>query len=154
MEKSTKGEIAENYFKQGYNCCQAVILAFAEETGLNKSDLLKAASSFGGGIGRLREVCGTVSAMAMAAGLIFGTDELSQEKKAAHYELIQKLAGEFKEKNGSIICRELLGLPESEKITSVPEPRTEQYYVKRPCSFYCKTAAEILEKYISENKKR
>ncbi len=152
MKETKKGELAENYFKQGYNCCQAVLLAFADEIGLDKQTLLKTGYSFGGGIGRMREVCGTVSAIAIAAGLIFGTDELDKDKKAAHYSLIQNLAAQFKEENGSIVCRELLSLKKGENSSYVPEERTPQYYLRRPCSTYCKIAADILQNYIENSK--
>ncbi len=142
----THGEKANAYFKQGYNCAQAVTLAFAEEMGLEPDQAAKMASSFGGGLGRLREVCGCVSGMALAAGALCGySDPNAKEEKAEHYALIQKLAGEFKERNGSIICRELLaGI--NEDTNPVPEARTDSYYKKRPCAELAYVAAEILEK--------
>ena len=102
----THGEKAKAYFEQGYNCAQAVTLAFAEEMGLDKDSAAKMVSSFGGGLGRLREVCGCVSGMALAAGALYGySDPEAKEAKADHYALIQKLAEAFKEKTGSMICR-------------------------------------------------
>ena len=149
----TKSELAEAYFLEGYNCAQAVALAFADEMGLEKDQIAKMASSFGGGLGRLREVCGCVSGMAMAAGAIFGYDdpkaEDAAEQKKEHYARIQKLAGAFKEENGSIICRELLeGINGDTKPT--PEARTETYYKKRPCVKLAGMAAEILEREMAE----
>ena len=142
----THAEKAKAYFEQGYNCSQAVTLAFAEEMGLDADSAAKMASSFGGGLGRLREVCGCVSGMALAAGALFGySDPKAREEKADHYALIQKLAEEFKEKNGSIICRELLAGINNDT-NPVPEERTESYYKKRPCADLCHMAAEILEK--------
>lgn len=142
----TRAEKAKAYFEQGYNCAQAVTLAFADEMGLKAEDAAKLASSFGGGFGRLREVCGCVSGMALAAGAIYGySDPKAMEEKAEHYALVQKLAGEFKERNGSIICRELLeGI--NNDTNPIPEERTESYYKKRPCADFAYTAADILEK--------
>ena len=142
----TRAEKAKAYFEQGYNCAQAVTLAFADEMGLKPEEAAKLASSFGGGFGRLREVCGCVSGMALAAGAICGySDPKAKEEKAEHYALIQKLAGEFKERNGSIICRELLeGI--NNDTNPVPEDRTESYYKKRPCADFAYAAADILEK--------
>lgn len=142
----TRAEKAKAYFEQGYNCAQAVTLAFADEMGLKPEEAAKLASSFGGGFGRLREVCGCVSGMALAAGAIYGySDPKAMGEKAEHYALVQKLAGEFKERNGSIICRELLdGI--NNDTNPVPEERTESYYKKRPCADFAYTAADILEK--------
>ncbi len=141
----THAEKAKAYFEEGYNCAQAVTLAFAEEMGLEGAVAAKMASSFGGGLGRLREVCGCVSGMCLAAGAIFGySDPKAKEEKADHYALVQKLTGEFREKTGSIICRELLaGI--NDDTNPVPEERTEQYYKKRPCAGFAYLAAEILE---------
>ena len=142
----THAEKAKAYFEQGYNCSQAVTLAFAEEMGLDTDSAAKLASSFGGGLGRLREVCGCVSGMALAVGALFGySDPKAREEKADHYALIQKMAEEFKAKNGSIICRELLAGINSDT-NPIPEERTESYYKKRPCAELCYMAAEILER--------
>ena len=143
---ATKAEIAREYFKQGYNCCQAVVLAFCEEAGLDKETALSVASSFGGGIGRLREVCGAVSGMCMIAGKMYGyTSPSAKEEKIEHYKLIQDIADEFKKKNGSIICRDLTGL---QKTTHIPDERNKEYYQNRPCDMLVYDAAEILEKLI------
>lgn len=141
----THAEKAKEYFEEGYNCAQAVTLAFAEEMGLNEEMAAKMASSFGGGLGRLREVCGCVSGMALAAGALYGYDDpKAQEEKAELYALLQKLAGEFKERNGSIICRELLdGI--NNDTNPVPEARTDSYYKTRPCAGFVYAAAEILD---------
>ncbi len=142
----TRAEKAKEYFEQGYNCAQAVTLAFAEDMGLDVDQAAKMASSFGGGLGRLREVCGCVSGMALTAGTLYGySDPNAREEKAEHYALIQKMAEEFKAKNGSIICRELLAGINNDT-NPVPEARTEAYYKKRPCADLCYAAAEILEK--------
>lgn len=145
------GEKAKQLFMEGYNCSQAVLGAFCEECGLDFDTAMKMSSSFGGGMGRLREVCGAVSGMFMVAGLIYGYDDpTAQEEKAKHYERIQKLAEEFRKENGSIVCRELLGLAEK-KSEPKPEQRNAEYYKKRPCPEMVKMAAEIMEQYINQN---
>ena len=150
----THAEKAKAYFEQGYNCAQAVTLAFAEEMGVEKEMAAKMASSFGGGLGRLREVCGCVSGMALAAGALYGYSEPeAKEEKADHYALIQKLANEFKERNGSIICRELLAGINNDK-NPVPEERTESYYKKRPCAELAYVAAQILEEEMAHRESK
>ena len=147
----THSEKAKELFKQGYNCSQAVLGAFCEELGLNFETAMKIASSFGGGMGRMREVCGTVSGMFMAAGLMYGpSDNENPSAKGEHYKRIQELAQSFKDMNGSIICRELLkGIETS--TSHAPSKRTDNYYKKRPCVDLVGDAAEIFEKYLKEN---
>ena len=141
-------EKAVNNFKQGYNCAQSVFLAFAEDFGFDKETALKLSSSFGGGMGRLREVCGAVSSMFAIAGLKYGYIEPdNDEVKAKHYELIQSLAEKFKSKYGTIICRELLELPEGAD-SPIPSKRTEEYYATRPCEAFVRYAAEIVEEML------
>ena len=147
----TRKEAAMDYFKQGYNCAQSIVLAFADLVTVDKDTLAKLASSFGGGMGRLREVCGSVSGMFMIAGLLYGYEGPETGKvKADHYAVIQELARRFEEKHGSIVCRELLGLSVRHDVP-VPEARTNEYYKKRPCVEIVGDAAEILEQYINEN---
>ncbi len=144
-------ETACRYFRDGMNCAQSVLAAFTDVTGMDKGFAMKLSSSFGGGMGRLREVCGTCSSMFMIAGILYGLGEgFTYEEKAEHYKRIQELASQFKEVHGTIICRELL---KTLKVTSTPEPekRTEQYYKVRPCVRFVRTAAEILDRYIAEN---
>lgn len=144
-------EKARELFKQGYNCSQAVLLAFCDVTGLDEKTAVMLSSSFGGGMGRMREVCGAVSGMFMAAGLLYGYSEPSdQAGKTAHYQRIQALAEEFRKENGSIICRELLGLPGGAD-SHVPELRTDAYYKKRPCADLVAMAARIMDAYIENN---
>ncbi len=132
------GTRAKENFLNGYNCCQAVFLACTDELGLDTETRAKIASSFGGGMG----------GMLMALGLHQGyKDPKDKAGKAAQYEVIRALADEFKRENGSIICRELLGLDENFK-PKPPEERTEAYYKKRPCGELCRHAAEILEAYL------
>ena len=138
-------EKAANNFREGYNCAQSVLLAFANKVGLKEDEALKLASSFGGGMGRLREVCGAVSAMFMIAGILKGYTEPNNDiVKANHYKLIQDLVAEFKLKHGTIICRELLGLDGTE-FSPIPSARTDEYYKERPCEEFIKCAAEIVE---------
>ena len=138
-------EKAANNFRKGYNCAQSVLLAFADNVGLKDEEALRLASSFGGGMGRLREVCGAVSAMFMIAGFLKGYTEPNNDiVKANHYKLIQDLATKFKSKHGTIICRELLGLDGTE-FSPIPSARTDEYYKKRPCEEFIKCAAEIVE---------
>ncbi len=146
----THEEKARNYFKEGYNCAQAVLLAFSEETGMDRTEAARLSSSFGGGMGRLREVCGAVSGMFMVAGLLAGYDDpKAHDEKTEHYRRIQELAAKFTEKNGSILCRELLGLT-VKKDAPEPEKRTPEYYKKRPCTEKVADAARILEEYFAE----
>lgn len=140
----TKQQIAQDLFKQGYNCAQSVLGAFHNEIGLTFEDALRLSSSFGGGMGRMREVCGAVSSMFMIAGIKKGyitpNDDIVKEK---HYALIQDLTNEFKGKYGTIICRELLGLDDT---SPIPTKRTEEYYSQRPCEEFIKTCAELISK--------
>ena len=144
-----RAERAAELFLQGYNCAQAVAVAFSDLTGLSPAHSAKMASSFGGGMGRLREVCGAVSGMLLVTSLLYGYDkpEDEQEKKEL-YKLVQSLAGQFREQNGSIVCRELLKNPPSDPN---PSPRTEEYYRQRPCARMVYTATQILDEYIAEH---
>ena len=135
-------ERAMALFEEGYNCAQSVFLAFSDLHGMDTHTAAALSSSFGGGMGRLREVCGAVSGMFLTAG--------AREEKAAHYARIQELAKAFEEKNGSIVCRELLGLSVKRE-EPTPKERTAEYYKKRPCKELVGDAAEILEKYIAEH---
>ena len=138
---------AVQFFKEGYNCAQAVFAAFADRYGIEPELALRLSASFGAGMGRMREVCGTVSGMMLVSGLETGAvDGSDREGKAANYAEAQALADVFRKENGSIICRELLGLePKSGQTSPVPEERTEKYYKKRPCVELVRCAAEILE---------
>lgn len=154
MSKINHAEKAKSLFESGYNCCQAVLCAYADELGLDETSALKIASSFGGGMGRLREVCGAVSGMFMVCGLRDGYTNIdgvnAHEEKMSHYERIQELARKFINENGSIICRELLGLaPKKSSLdmdSPVPEKRSDEYYKKRPCAELVAMAASFLEK--------
>ena len=146
----TRKEKAMAYFRQGYNCAQAVVLAFADLTDMDEATLSRMSCSFGGGMGRLREVCGTVTGMFLVTGLLRGYDGAETgEVKAAHYARIQALAKEFERQNGSIVCRELLALRQKPRDDPTPEARTEAYYAGRPCVELVGSAAEILENYLA-----
>ena len=139
---------AAKLFKEGYNCAQSTFCAFSDELGIDKAIALKLTSSFGGGMGRLREVCGAVSAMFMIAALLKGyTCPQDDDAKTQHYKLIQNLAEEFKKLHKTIICRELLGLSEG-KDDYTPSKRTEEYYTSRPCEKIIADAALIIEKHL------
>ena len=140
-------EYAAKLFLDGYNCAQAVMVAFCDVTGLEEKYAAKMISSFGGGMGRLREVCGAVSGMFAVAGLLYGYDDpQDDDAKKAHYTLVQELAAKFRENAGSIVCREILKNPPSDP---APTPRTEEFYKLRPCARLVYLAAEILDNYIA-----
>ena len=144
----TRPEKAKQLFTSGYNCSQAVVGAFIDDFAIDFDAAMKLSSSFGGGMGRMREVCGAVSGAFMIAGLKCGyCDPCDKAAKSAHYALIQKIAADFKQQNGSIICRELLeGVGCNGKCQgSVPEDRTAAYYKKRPCAELVYIAAKIVE---------
>lgn len=141
----TKGEYAETLFKQGYNCSQSVACAFAPELHLPIETVAKMMSGFGGGFGRMREVCGAVSGMTFVTSTLCGYDDpAATDEKTAVYTMIQTLAQQFKAQTGSILCRELLALPEAAApCSAVASLRTEAYYQKRPCAALCHIAADL-----------
>lgn len=148
INNSAYAQKAMELFKEGYNCAQSVFLAFEDKYDCGHAFALKLSSSFGGGMGRLREVCGAVSGMFMVAGVLYGYDSpTDQDAKSAHYVRIQELAKSFSEENGSIVCRQLLGLGGGTD-TPIPEKRTAEYYQKRPCVQLVGMAAAIMEEYI------
>jgi len=141
------GMKAAQLFLGGYNCAQSVAVAFCDVTGLEEDFAAKLASSFGGGMGRMREVCGAVSGMLMVAGLLYGYETPGDDvSKKEHYVRVQELAGKFREQVGSIVCREILKNPPSDPN---PSPRTEEYYAKRPCARMVMLAGQILDAYIA-----
>lgn len=151
---------AKRLFKEeGYNCCQAVVLAYNDLFDINDIMAASLSSGFGGGMGRMREVCGSVSGMIILAGLMAPADNPSDKNgRTRNYALVQDIAGEFREMNGSIVCRELLGLTPmgSSSLTpqESPEPsdRTEEYYKKRPCEELVGISARIIgEKMLKMN---
>lgn len=149
MNPAEKRQLAMRYFEEGYNCAQAVLLAFCDETGLTHEQAAKITSTFGGGMGRMREVCGAVSAMFMIEGLLRGYDDpKAKDEKAAVYTRVRELADRFREQNHSIICRELLIDTETTP-GGVPEERTKEYYERRPCGCYVEDAAELIAQALS-----
>ena len=140
----SKGEKAEALFMQGYNCSQAVASVFADEMNMRDTDVARLTMGFGGGMGRMREVCGAVSGMAFVISALY-----ADEGRASVYEKIQTVAEKFEAENGSIVCRELLGLDKDGKRNPTPEPRTEQYYKKRPCNQLVHMAADIMEEFLN-----
>ncbi|MBR0400111.1 MAG: C_GCAxxG_C_C family protein [Mogibacterium sp.] len=145
MDRSDR---AEELFRQGYNCGQAVFAAFSDIAGVTAEEAAKIASPFGAGFGKMREVCGAVSGMTLLAGYLQGySDPADHEGKKELYALIQNMCREFEEAEGSLICRDLLGLNKGEDIAE-PAVRTEEYYQNRPCVGACRKAAEIAEKYL------
>ena len=152
---------AKRLFKEdGYNCCQAVVLAYNDLFGIDDKLAAALSSGFGGGMGRMREVCGSVSGMVMLAGLMAPADNPSdKEWRTRNYALVQEVAGEFRNINGSIVCKELLGLVPMGSSTATalesPEPsdRTPEYYKKRPCEELVGISARIIgEKLLKLNK--
>lgn len=144
MDHSMK---AAELFLSGWNCAQSVALAFCDVTGLDEKTAARMASSFGGGMGRMRQVCGGVSGMLMVLGLLYGYDEASdQAGKKALYAEVQALAGKFQAQVGSIICREILKNPPADPN---PSPRTAEYYQKRPCARMVATAAGLMDEFIA-----
>ena len=144
----SRADRAEELFRQGYNCGQSVFAAFADLLGMTVEEAAKIASPFGAGFGKLREVCGAVSGMTLVTGYLKGySDPADYESKKELYALIQKMCAEFEAREGSIICRELLGLKKGEDIGE-PSVRTEEYYRSRPCVGACRAAADIVEKEV------
>lgn len=144
---------AQGYFKAGYNCAQAVVMAFDDVMQMSPDELARLAAPFGGGMGRMREVCGTVSGMAFLAGAIKpSADPSNLEERKENYALVQLFADKFREENGDIVCRRLLGLePIAERTeTAMPSERTPEYYRKRPCSEYVGCAARIVAEYLTK----
>ena len=145
-------ERARNYFLEGYNCAQAVVMAFDDIMAMDVAQLARLAAPFGGGMGRMREVCGTVSGMAMVAGAIApSNDPKNLEERKTNYALVQTFAESFRQENGDIVCRRLLGLePVVERAeTAMPSERTAEYYKKRPCVEYVACAARIVAEHLA-----
>ena len=144
---------AVELFKQGFNCSQSVVAAYADLYGYSKEQALKMAASFGGGIGRMRQTCGAACGMFMLAGLDCGSCiENDREGKSHNYAVVQQLAEKFKSQTGSIICAELLGLRKLE-VSSEAEARTMQYYKKRPCPRMVRLGAELFAAYLMEQQR-
>ncbi|MBR5475985.1 MAG: C_GCAxxG_C_C family protein [Bacteroidaceae bacterium] len=146
--------LAVSLFKEGFNCSQSVVAAYADLYGFTREQALKMSASFGGGIGRMRQTCGAACGLFMLAGLENGcTEGRNKDGKEANYILVQELAEEFKKRNGSIICSQLLGLDKNAETPATPEARTAEYYKKRPCVKIVEEAARIWGEYLEMNKK-
>lgn len=177
MNEETEMRVAKAvaYFKQGYNCSQSVTLAFADRYGISESLMARISASFGGGIGRMRETCGAACGMFMLAGLEVCSHDDSipalpmtenpypdAELKKKDYEVVQRLAADFRAETGSIICKELLGLNKQRAdgtlpeihITATPDARTDDYYKKRPCVRMIETSVRIYMRYLEEKEGR
>ena len=141
---------AAELFENGYNCAQAVAVAFCDMTGLEEKAAAAMASSFGGGMGRMREVCGAVSGMLLVAGILYGYDTPGDdENKHIHYQRVQAMAEEFRREAGSIICRDILKNPPSDPS---PTPRSPEFYQMRPCTRMVYLAAEIMSRNLTSTK--
>ncbi len=144
LDKSRTGQAVAT-FKEGFNCAQAVFATYADCFGMDRETALKMSSAMGAGIGRMREVCGAVSSMAMLAGLKEGNaDPCDQEAKRHIYALVRQMSDRFKEENKTIICRELLGITGAEE-SPEPSVRTEEFYATRPCVRLIECACRIIE---------
>lgn len=141
---------AGELFKCGYNCAQSVFAAHAAKFGIDTDTALKLSAPLGGGVGRMREVCGAFSACAMLLGLKKASAEPSAERKREIYELTQKLAEEFKRENGSIICRDILNLQKDAPTPPTPDARTAEYYAKRPCLRVVESADALARKFLAQ----
>lgn len=141
---------AKNNYLMGYSCAQAVVLAFSDVTGLDDRTALRMASSFGGGMGKLRETCGALTGMMIVAGLIYGYDDpMDFIDKSEHFARVRRLASKFKQENGSMICRELRGVDENDR--PLPAVASTLGFESRPCAELCASAARILDNYIENN---
>ena len=155
MTKEERVAKAVSLFKEGYNCAQSVVGAYADLYGFTPEQAFRMSASFGAGIGRMRLTCGAACGMFLLAGLersaVVGADRAS---KSANYALVQELAAKFKEQTGTLCCGELLGLSKKEPVTSVPEERTPQYYAKRPCVRMVELAARLWAECYENMKKQ
>lgn len=144
-------EDAVRTFESGYNCAQSVFATYADIFGIDKETALKLSSPMGAGVGRMREICGTVCGMAMLAGLKEGnTDPENDEGKERIYSLVREMSDKFRDENGTIICRELLGKTRREQ-SARPEKRTREYYTDRPCSRLVASASRLIEEMLLED---
>lgn len=149
IDAEERAERARRLFNEGYNCAQSVALAYADITGLDEPMVATITASFGGGMGRMREVCGAVSGMSFLASFISPCPTADNaEAKRQNYALVQQFAECFKKQNGYIVCRQLLGI-DRPKDDPTPSARTAEYYKKRPCAEYVYDAALIVGRYLS-----
>ena len=152
-EYEERTERAAALFREGYNCSQSVVAAFADLYGFTREQALRMSASFGGGIGRMRQTCGAACGLFLLAGLETGaTEGADREGKSRNYAVVQELAAKFKAENGSLVCAELLGLKPAAAQASRPaaEPRTPAYYAKRPCAKMVESAARLFADFLRE----
>lgn len=151
LNSSLIRETAINNFKSGYNCAQSIVLAFKDILDIDADTIIKIASPFGGGMGRLRETCGSVTGMFLVLGLLYGynTPEVGKKKQEL-YEKVQQLAKQFEEKHQSIVCRDILNIKVKHDVPT-PSERTSEFYTVRPCMLCIGDAAEILANFINEH---
>lgn len=146
-----RGKLAKELFNQGYNCAQAIVLAFQDKLNIEKKQLEALSSSFGGGVARLREICGCISGMGIVLGLMYGNyDKLDNDAKSNHYQRVQKLSFLFKDKMKSYICSDLLNQLKGPEVP-VASIRNETYYNQRPCGKYIEYMANLIESEINSN---
>jgi len=144
MTTDQRIKAARDLFLGGYNCAQSVAAAFTDQTQLDEKTVLKMASSFGGGVGHMKEICGVISGMALIAGLLYGDiNPADKATKEAHYGRVQTIALQFKDEFDSLICLDLLDRNEK-------NPHSEEPYASRPCLVYVEKAAEILDSWIKQ----
>ena len=142
---------AVDYFMEGFGCCQSVVAAFSDLYGIDEEQAKRIGAGFGGGVGRLRMMCGAVSGIVILVGLECGqTDGDDRDGKSACYQVVQQLLARSEAENGSLICAEILGLKGHEKAQSsyIASPRTAEYYKKRPCAAKVESAARIFADYL------
>lgn len=154
IDVNERVERARGYFLAGYNCAQAVVMTFNDVMGYDTETLARFAAPFGGGMGRMREVCGTVSGMSLVAGAISpSSDPKDMERRKQNYALVQRFAEKFRMENGDIVCRRLLGMDDNTRNNegAMPSERTTEYYRKRPCVEYVATATRIVAEYLLDN---
>lgn len=148
----SRAERAVKTFEEGYNCAQSVFSTYADCFGMDRETALRMSSAMGAGVGRMREVCGAVSSMAMLAGLKEGNADPENEEAKEHiYSLVRQMSARFREEYGSIICKELLGLDSVEE-SAKPSVRTPEYYASRPCPGIIACAARIIEEMLLDQK--
>ncbi|MBO5703986.1 MAG: C_GCAxxG_C_C family protein [Bacteroidaceae bacterium] len=154
MTNEERIQRAVELFKSGYNCSQAVVAAYADLYGFTEEQAFRMAASFGGGIGRMRQTCGAACGLFLLAGLETGAvDGADQAGKSRNYEVVQALAEQFRQENGSIICADLLGLNKQAPTPHEPEARTPEYYKKRPCAMMVESAARLFAQFLENQNK-
>ena len=140
---------AVELFMSGYGCSQSVVAAFSDLYGLDDEMAKRISAGFGGGVGRMRMMCGAVCGLVVLAGLEKGqTEGADRDGKAECYKLVQDLLAEFKAEKGSLICSELLQLRKGQPVTHVPDERNAEYYRVRPCARNVECAARIFARYL------